>query len=144
MDSAVRLLNSYPLIYPLDSVIHSFKKRAQIYNKGHSVTEFLFSHENKVKEITIILESTLFLTRYKNCPNKKGMGKEKSNSRKFKRPKDLDMISKLSSKHQKPKTKNYKKDNEYESDLRCNEVNMKYIYIHIYDCHIFTAINYKL
>ena len=54
------------------------------------------------------------------------------------------MISKLSSKHQKPKTKNYNKDNEYESDLRCNEVNMKYIYIHIYDCHIFTAINYKL
>ena len=70
--------------------------------------------------------------------------KEESNSRKFKRPKDLDMISKLSSKHQKPKTKNYNKDNEYESDLRCNEVNMKYIYIHIYDCHIFTAINYKL
>ena len=53
VDSAVRLLNSYPLIYPLDSVIHSFEKRAQIYNKGHSVTEFLFSHENKVKEITI-------------------------------------------------------------------------------------------
>ena len=141
MDSAVRLLNSYPLIYPLDSVIHSFKNRAQIYNKGHSVTEFLFSHENKVKEIT---ESILCLTRYKNCPNKKGLVKEESNSRKFKRPKDLDMISKLSSKDQKPKIKNYNKDNEYESDLHCNEVNMKYIYIHIYDCHIFTAINYKL
>ena len=41
------------------------------------------------------------------------------------------MISKLSSKHQKPKTKNYKKDNEYESDLRCNEVNMKYIYTYM-------------
>ena len=54
------------------------------------------------------------------------------------------MISKLSSKDQKPKIKNYNKDNEYESDLHCNEVNMKYIYIHIYDCHIFTAINYKL
>lgn len=70
------------------------------------------------------------------------MGKEESNSRKFERPKDLDLISKLSSKHQKPKTKNYNKDNEYESDLRCNEVNMEYIYI--YDCHIFTVINYKL
>ena len=53
VDSAVRLLNSYPLIYPLDSVIHSLKNRAQIYNKGHSVTEFLFSHEIKVKEIRI-------------------------------------------------------------------------------------------
>ena len=52
------------------------------------------------------------------------------------------MISKLSSKHQKQKTKNYNKDNEYESDLRCNEVNMEYIYI--YDCHIFTVITYKL
>ena len=46
------------------------------------------------------------------------------------------MISKLSSKHQKPKTKNYNKDNEYESDLRCNEVNMKYIYI--YEVYIYT------
>ena len=64
------------------------------------------------------------------------MVKEKSNSRKFKRPKDLDMISKLSSKDQKPKTKNYNKDNEYESDLRCNEVNMKYIYI--YEVYIYT------
>ena len=41
------------------------------------------------------------------------------------------MISKLSSKHQKPKTKNYNKDNEYESDLRCNEVNIKYIYTYM-------------
>ena len=57
--------------------------------------------------------------------------KEESNSRKFKRPKDLDMISKLSSKHQKPKTKNYNKDNEYESDLHCNEVNMKCIYTYV-------------
>ena len=67
------------------------------------------------------------------------MGKEESNSRKFERPKDLDLISKLSSKHQKPKTKNYNKDNEYESDLRCNEVNMEYIYIWLSYIH-----SYKL
>ena len=58
---------------------------------------------------------SLFLIRYKNCSYRKGLVKEESNSRKFKRPKDLDIISKLSSKHQKPKTKNYNKDNEYES-----------------------------
>ena len=53
--------------------------------------------------------------------------KEKSNPKKFKRRKGLDMISKLYSKNQKPKTINYKKDNEYESDLRGNEVNLKHI-----------------
>ena len=64
--------------------------------------------------------------------------KEKSNPKKFKRRKDLDMISKLYSKNHKPKTMNYKKDNEYESDLRGNEVNLKHI--DIYNCHIFTVI----
>ena len=58
---------------------------------------------------------SLFLIRYKNCPYRKGLAKEESNSRKFKRPKDLVMISKLSSTHQKPKTKNYNKYYEYES-----------------------------
>ena len=48
------------------------------------------------------------------------------------------MISKLYSKNQRSKTKNYNKDNEYESDLRSNEVNLKYI--DIYNCHIFTVI----
>ena len=47
--------------------------------------------------------------------------KEKSNPTKF------NMISKFYSKNQNPKTINYKKDNEYESDLRGNEVNLKHI-----------------
>ena len=106
MDSAARLLNSYPLIYPLDSVIHSFKKRAQIYNKGHSVTEFLFSHENKVKEITIILESTLFLTRYKTVPIKRAWGKKNPTRGNLKDPRILTWYqnSLLNTKNQKPKT----------------------------------------
>ena len=37
----------------------------------------------------------------------------------------------LKTKNQTPKTKNSNKDYEYESDLRSNEVNMKYIYLHI-------------
>ena len=37
----------------------------------------------------------------------------------------------LKTKNQTPKTKNSYKDYEYESDLRSNEVNMKYIYLYI-------------
>ena len=37
----------------------------------------------------------------------------------------------LKTKNQTLKTKNSNKDYEYESDLRSNEVNMKYIYLYI-------------
>ena len=37
----------------------------------------------------------------------------------------------LKTKNQTAKTKNSYKDYEYESDLRSNEVNMKYIYLYI-------------
>ena len=37
----------------------------------------------------------------------------------------------LKTKNLTPKTKNSNKDYEYESDLRSNEVNMKYIYLYI-------------
>ena len=134
------------VIFSLDSVIHSLNDWAQIYNKGHSVSEFLFSPDNKASErdYNNFPSQSLYLTRYKNCPYRKGLMKEKSNPRKFKWRKGLDMISKLYSKNQRSKTKNYNKDNEYESDLRSNEVNLKYI--DIYNCHIFTVIitYYKL
>ena len=79
---------------------------AQIYNKGHSVTQFLFSHDNKVsqRDYDNFPSQSLYLTRYKNCLYREGFMKEKSNSSKFKRRKDLDMISKLFSKNRKLKT----------------------------------------
>ena len=110
---------------------------AQIYNKGYSVIEFLFSLDNKVsqRDYNNFPSQSLYLTRYKNCLYREGLMKEKSNSSKFKRRQDLDMISKLFSKTRKLKTI---KDNEYESDLRSNEVNKKYI--DKYNCHRFTII----
>ena len=94
------------VIYPLDSVILSLNNWAQIYNKGYSVTEFLFSHDNKVsqRDYNSFPSQSLYLTRYKNCPYRKSLVKEKSNSSKFKRRQDLDMISKLFSKNRKLKT----------------------------------------
>ena len=154
LDNAIRWMHRYPVdtqyvfltvirwivIFSLDSVIHSLNDWAQIYNKGHSVSEFLFSPDNKASErdYNNFPSQSLYLTRYKNCPYRKDLMKEKSNPRKFKWRKGLDMISKLYSKNQRSKTKNYNKDNEYESDLRGNEVNLKHI--DIYYCHIFTVI----
>ena len=79
---------------------------AQIYNKGYSVIEFLFSLDNKVsqRDYNNFPSQSLYLTRYKNCPYRKSLVKEKSNSSKFKRRQDLDMISKLFSKTRKLKT----------------------------------------
>ena len=46
----------------------------------------------------------------------------------------------LKTKNQTPKTKNSNKDYEYESDLRSNEVNMKYIYLYILLSYIHSAV----
>ena len=94
------------VIFSLDSVIHSLNDWAQIYNKGHSVSEFLFSPDNKASErdYNNFPSQSLYLTRYKNCLYREGLMKEKSNSSKFKRHKDLDMISKLFSKNRKLNT----------------------------------------
>ena len=94
------------MIFSLDSVIHSLNDWAQIYNKGHSVSEFLFSPDNKASErdYNNFPSQSLYLTRYKNCLYREGLMKEKSNSSKFKRHKDLDMISKLFSKNRKLNT----------------------------------------
>ena len=94
------------VIYLLNSVIHSLNNWAQIYNKRHSVTQFLFSNDNKVsqRDYNNFSSQSLYLTRYKNCLYREGLVKEKSNSSKFKRHKDLDMISKLFSKNRKLNT----------------------------------------
>ena len=66
------------VIFSLDSVIHSLNDWAQIYNKGHSVSEFLFSPDNKASErdYNNFPSQSLHLTRYKNCPYRKGLMKE--------------------------------------------------------------------
>ena len=51
VDSAAHLLNSYPLIYPLDSVIHSFKKRVQSITKDILLLNFYFHMKAKSKRL---------------------------------------------------------------------------------------------
>ena len=74
------------VIFSLDSIIHSLNTWAQIYNKGHSIGEFLFSHDNKVsqRDYNNFPSQSLYLTRYKNCPYRKVWWKKNPTQRNLK------------------------------------------------------------
>ena len=93
------------VIFSLDSIIHSLNTWAQIYNKGHSIGEFLFSHDNKVsqRDYNNFPSQSLYLTRYKNCPYRKAWWKKNPTQRNLKDARILTWYQ-----NSILKTKNYK------------------------------------